>query len=327
MKQKILFMCKIDDKNARQKIERYYEVAEKDPADEKTILENIRGMAGLVVPFTNNMLVTRRVIDAGTDLKIIGSSYGGTRQNIEDIYALEKGLTVIHTGASRPRPMAEYTLSLILSSLLQIHNYHHYMRSGEAWPRFKYGRTKILHKRTIGIIGLGQIGREICSLLKNFSSDISVRSSHLSTDDARELGVRKAELDEIFRTCEIIILSGGYTDQTHHMIGKKQFELMPENALFVNIARGKMVNQEEMINVLAKKNIYLALDVFENEPLEENSPLRNNDRVLLTPHRANNSIEFEERWQCLADEFELYFQGKNPLSALTIERARVMSES
>jgi D-3-phosphoglycerate dehydrogenase len=73
--------------------------------------------------------------------------------------------------------------------------------------------------------------------------------------------------------------------------------------------------------------IYLALDVFENEPLEEDSPLRKNDRVLITPHRANNSIEFEERWQCLAEEIEKFFKGETPDSALTFERARMMSES
>ncbi len=113
--------------------------------DEGEVLSNIAGKSGVVVPYTANMLITRAVIDHGTDLQLVGSTYGGTRQNIEDIYCLEKGLTVIHTGASRPRPMAEYTLGLILSSLLHLHNYNLYMRTTEPWPRFKYGRSRILH--------------------------------------------------------------------------------------------------------------------------------------------------------------------------------------
>ena len=135
------------------------------------------------------------------------------------------------------------------------------------------------------------------------------------------------ELTEAFAGNEIIILAGGSNAETFHMIGAEQFAAMREDALFVNIARGKMVDQAAMIAAAESKNIFLALDVFENEPLEADSPLRKLDRVLLTPHRANNSIEFEERWKCLAGELECFAAGGVPESALTIDRAKVMSES
>lgn len=327
MKPEILFMCKIADPEARTVIGKYARIVEIESTDPADVLANIGGKSGVIVPYTTGMLVTKEVIDHGKELQLIGSTYGGTRQNIEDIYCLEKGLTVIHTGASRPRPMAEYTLGLILSSLVHLHNYNLYMRTTEPWPRFKYGRSRILHNRRVGIIGYGRIGQEVINILKTFTDRIMVRSNHLSIEDAEKTGVTKAELNEIFTEAEIIILAGGYTPETHHMIGTRQFELMQEDALFVNIARGKMVDQKAMIDAVSKKNIYLALDVFENEPLEEDSPLRQNDRVLITPHRANNSIEFEQRWMCLAEEIELFYTGRKPESALTIERARNMSES
>jgi phosphoglycerate dehydrogenase-like enzyme len=327
MNPELLFMCKIADADAKARIEKYAIVTEIESDDIEDILANIAGKDGVVVPYTAHMLVTKEVIDQGVSLKLIGSTYGGTRQNIEDIYALEKDLTVIHTGASRPRPMAEYTLALTLSSLLQIHNYNMYMRNSEPWPRFKYGRTRILQNRKIGVVGFGQIGQAIVDIFKCFSDDISVRSGHLTEEKASVMGVKKRELNEIFTECDIIVLAGGYTPKTHQMIGKEQFDLMQDNALFVNIARGKMVDQKAMIKAVENKGIYLALDVFENEPLEDDSPLRENDRILITPHRANNSIEFEERWQCLADEIERFYTGKKPESALTAERARNMSES
>jgi len=327
MKPKLLFMCKITDNDAKSQIAKYADIIEIESLDPNEILNNIGDKDGLVVPYTSNMMVTRDVVDKGKHLRLIASTYGGTRQNIEDLYCLEKGLTVIHTGASRPRPMAEYTLSLVLSSLLQIHNYNLYMRTTEPWPRFKYDRTRILHNRKIGIIGYGRIGAEIANIFKFFSNDINIRSNHFTKEEAENAGLNKMELDEIFKECEIIILSGGYNKQTHHMIGKKQFSAMKDHALFVNIARGKMVDQKAMIDAVEQKNIYLALDVFETEPLEENSPLRTTDRVLITPHRANNSEEFELRWQCLADEIEKFYTGKTPESALTIERAINMSES
>lgn len=327
MKPEFLFMCKITDEKSKKRMEKYVKIIEVEKTDLNSVMDNAVGKEGIIVPYTAHKLITKEVMDSCKELKIVGTTYGGTRQNIDDEYAIGKGLTVIHTGASRPRPMAEYALGLILSSLMYIHNYNHYMKSGEEWPRFKYGRSRNLSNRRVGVIGLGLIGKEIVNLLKCFTSDISVHSNHLSKDDEQNLGVKNVSLNQIFADCEIIILSGGYNSSTYHMIGKEQFEIMNKDALFVNIARGKMVNQKEMIDALDEKEIYLALDVFEEEPLEEDSPLRNSDRVLLTPHRANNSIEFEQRWDCLADEIELFYTGKTPKSKLSIERARAMSNS
>jgi phosphoglycerate dehydrogenase-like enzyme len=327
MKPKILFACKIADIEAKKRIEQHAVVVELDECTEQNILENIAGHTALIVPYTSDIVVTKKVIDAGEDLKLVGTTYGGTRQNIDDLYAIEKGLYVIHTGPTRPRPMAEYTLGLVLSSLLEIHNYHHHMNSDEPWPRFKYGRSRILHNRRVGIIGFGLIGKGIYDVFSMFTDDIWVRSNHMSDVQAGELNVKKGSLNDIFENCEIIILSGGHTDSTTHLIGKEQFDLMQNRALFVNIARGKMVDEKAMSEAVVNKNIHLALDVFEEEPLPETSSLRGNDKVLLTPHRANNPIEFEQRWQFLADEFDIFFAGQKPQTALTLNRLSVMSAS
>jgi len=326
-KPRFLFTCEIADAEAKARMEQYIEIVEISEATEQAILANIEGVEGLIVPYTKDKVITKQVIDQGNSLKIVGTTYGGTRQNVEDQYAVEQGLTVVHTGASRPRPMAEFTLGLILSSLMHIHNYHHDMRSGEAWPRFKYPRGRILQDRAVGIIGLGLIGEGILELVRPFTNKLYVHSRHLSETDAEAKGVRSLDLDSLFATCEVVVLAGGYTPDTHHMIRKSHFEQMQPEALFVNIARGKMVHEQEMIEALGQREIYLALDVFEEEPLAADSPLRENDRVLLLPHRGNNAIEFEQRWQCLADEIERYCTGQQPNSALTIERLQVMSES
>jgi len=327
MTAKILFACKIADIEAKKRIEQHATVIELDECTEQNILDHITGCTALIVPYSNEMLITKKVINAGKELKLVGTTYGGTRQNVDDAYAIEKGLYVIHTGPTRSRPMAEYALGLVLSSLLEIHNYHHHMNSDEPWPRFRYGRSKILHNRRVGIIGFGLIGKEIHHVFSMFTDDIWVRSDHMSDAQANELKVRKADLNDIFTNCEIIILSGGHTDATTHLIGKEQFAVMRDDALFVNIARGKMVDEKAMAEAATNRNIHLALDVFEEEPLPETSPLRGNDNVLLTPHRANNPIEFEQRWNFLADEFDKFFSGEKPQTALTLNRIKVMSES
>lgn len=328
MKPKLLSLCEIADAGAFARIEALFDVTVVKITDEAELAAAIPGYEALIVPFTASMLVSERVIDAAPGLKLIASSYGGTRQNIADIYALEKGITVIHTGASRERPMAEYTLALVLSSLLRINCYHADMTlGGEVWPRMKYPRTRILHNRPVAVIGYGRIGRAVVSLFRCFTDRIAVVSRHMTAEEARSAGLVKMELTEAFAGNEIVILAGGSNAETFHMIGAEQFAAMREDALFVNIARGKMVDQAAMIAAAESKNIFLALDVFENEPLEADSPLRKLDRVLLTPHRANNSIEFEERWKCLAGELECFAAGGVPESALTVDRAKVMSES
>ncbi|MBR2632468.1 MAG: glyoxylate reductase [Lentisphaeria bacterium] len=327
MKQKLLSLCPIADKEVEQIIAKFYDIDVMSEPTEEKVFGAIAPYDAVIVPYTAPMLISERVIDAAPKLKLIASTYGGTRQNIADIYAIERGITVIHTGASRERPMAEYTLGLVLSSFLRIHNYHHDMVSGEAWPRFKYPRTRIVNNRSVAVVGYGRIGKAIVNLFKCFTDKISVVSRHLSAEDAAKDGVKVVSLNDAFANNEVIILAGGHNSETDKLIKREQFELMAPNALFVNIARGKMVDEKAMAEVAAEKEIFLALDVFETEPLAEDSPLRKNERVLLTPHRANNSIEFEERWKCLGSDIELFCTGKTPESALTIARAKVMSES
>ncbi|MBE6387666.1 MAG: glyoxylate reductase [Lentisphaerae bacterium] len=327
MKQKLLSLCPIADKEVEQIIAKFYDIDVMSEPTEEKVFGAIAPYDAVIVPYTAPMLISERVIDAAPNLKLIASTYGGTRQNIADIYAIERGITVIHTGASRERPMAEYTLGLVLSSFLRIHNYHHDMVSGEAWPRFKYPRTRIVNNRSVAVVGYGRIGKAIVNLFKCFTDKISVVSRHLSAEDAAKDGVKVVSLNDAFANNEVIILAGGHNSETDKLIKREQFELMAPNALFVNIARGKMVDEKAMAEVAAEKEIFLALDVFETEPLAEDSPLRKNERVLLTPHRANNSIEFEERWKCLGSDIELFCTGKTPESALSVARAKVMSES
>ena len=326
MKTRLLSLCPIADGAAKSRMAEFYDITELEKCTEEELFARAGSFEALIVPYTAGMLVSERVIDKAANLKIIASAYGGTRQNIADIYAIRKGIKVLHTGASRERPMAEYTLALVLCSFLRINNYYHDMCAGE-WPRAKYPRSRILKDRKVAVIGYGRIGRAITELFKTFTGDISVVSKHLSPEEAVAAGLKKVELDAAFAESEVIILAGGNTPANRHLVGASQFALMRKDALFVNIARGQMVDEKAMAAAAAEKPIFLALDVFETEPLPADSPLRNRENVLITPHRANNPIEFEERWKCLADDLVSLAKGGTPDSVLTEERALTMSES
>ena len=218
MKKKLLSLCPITDQTAKSRMAEFYDITELEKCTEEELFARAGSFEALIVPYTANMLVTERVIDKAANLEIIASSYGGTRQNIADIYAIRKGIKVLHTGASRERPMAEYTLALVLCSFLRINNYYHDMCSGE-WPRFKYPRSRILKDRKVAVIGYGRIGKAIADLFKNFTGDISVVSRHLSPEEAKADGVKTVELNTAFAESEVIILAGGNTPENHHLVG------------------------------------------------------------------------------------------------------------
>jgi len=326
---KILIACAVEDGEARARMAKVVEIKECPEADSPEKITAAAGdCQGIVVPYSNERLITEGVLEALPDLELVGTTYGGVRQNIDDTAALQRGLLVIHTGPTRIRPMAEYTLTMILCALTRLHNYHHAMCSGSAWPRFDFGRTRILHQRRVGIIGYGLIGRGIAELLRHFTDKISIFSAHAGEEELRGQGFAKAaSLEEVFSESEVIVLAGGYTPRTHHMIGREHFDYMADEALFVNIARGAMVDEAAMLDAVQRRNIFLALDVFETEPLAADSPLRESERVLLAPHRANAPREFEERWKFLALELQRYASGECPQTALTPERAAAMSSS
>ena len=124
MKKRLLSLCPVADQTAKARIAEYFDITELEKCTEEELFARTGSFEALIVPYTAGMLVSERVIDKSPTLEIIASSYGGTRQNIADIYAIRKGIKVLHTGASRERPMAEYTLALVLSSFLRINNYY-----------------------------------------------------------------------------------------------------------------------------------------------------------------------------------------------------------
>ena len=125
MKTRLLSLCPIADEAAKTRMAEFYDITELPKCTEEELFDRAGSFEALIVPYTANMLVSERVIDKAANLKIIASAYGGTRQNIADIHAIRKGIAVLHTGASRGRPMAEYTLALVLCSFLRINNYYH----------------------------------------------------------------------------------------------------------------------------------------------------------------------------------------------------------
>jgi phosphoglycerate dehydrogenase-like enzyme len=139
--------------------------------------------------------------------------------------------------------------------------------------------------RTLGIVGLGNSGRELARLVAPFEMTVLAYSKHVDAAQAAEAGVRLVPLDELMRTSDFVSLHSRLTPESRGMIGAEQLALMKPTAYFVNVARGELVDQSALVEMLRHRRIAgAALDVFDHEPLPADDPLVSLDNVILTPH-------------------------------------------
>jgi phosphoglycerate dehydrogenase-like enzyme len=138
----------------------------------------------------------------------------------------------------------------------------------------------------VGLTAYGAVSRYLLPLLKPFNVEVLLCSGHMSGDDCSALGVRKAGLDEIFSTCDVISVQNGLNDKTLKLINARLLSLIKDDAVFINTSRGAVIDEAALEKELAKGRFTALLDVFEREPLQAESPLRAMQNVILIPHMA-----------------------------------------
>jgi len=179
----------------------------------------------------------------------------------------------------------------------------------------------------VGIISLGMVGRRVCSLLKSFELNVLAYDPFASESDAAELGVELVSLDDIFRRCEVVSLHTPWLKETEGMITGRHLRLMKQGATFINTARGAVVREGEMIDVLREKpDLFAVLDVTHPEPPAAGSPLYSMENVVLTPHMAGSmGAECRRQGRCMADELRRYLAGEPLKYGIDRERARLLA--
>ncbi|MBQ6263748.1 MAG: hydroxyacid dehydrogenase [Clostridia bacterium] len=212
---------------------------------------------------------------------------GGSVGDLVDGDAYAKGLRVISANSIYARSTAEGALSYILSALREIPDLTSRMRESGYWKKDGQYDTRSLGGKTVGVIGVGSVARNLIELLKPFGVNLKLYDDYgIDPDYLRRVGAVAATLDEVLSTCDVITLHAALTEKTYHMIGKRELSMIRDGALFVNTSRGAVVDEAALVEALSEKRFNAHLDVFEREPLEDSSPLRKLDNVYLTPHTA-----------------------------------------
>lgn len=246
--------------------------------------------------------ITRRVLEhLGEGATVV--RYGVGVDTIDLGAAKEIGIKVAYVPDYCLDEVAEHTTALLLTLLRRIPALDRGVRAGR-WDGIALAKPLLPFKETtVGLVGVGRIGSEVVARLSAFGFTFLVYDPYLSQAQADELGVTLTELGELLAEADAITLHIPLTEQTQHFINQERLGQMKPTAVLVNTARGGLVDPDALVAALqAGKLRAAALDVFEEEPLPEDSPLRASENLLLTPHIAWYSERAVERLQQLAAE-------------------------
>jgi len=242
---------------------------------------------GLII--RSSVRVTKDVLAAASNLKAIGRAGVGV-DNVDVDEASMRGVIVMNTPGANTMATAEHTMALLLAMCRNVGQAYSSLKEGK-WDRKKYMGTQ-LYRKTMGIIGMGRIGARVALRCQAFGMTTITYDPYLAEEVAEELGVERVELSDLFARADFITLHAASTPETEHIINAKAIAQMTDGVRIVNTARGSLIDETALVAGLKSGKIAAAaLDVFPEEPLPDDSPLRDLDNVTITPHLAASTIE------------------------------------
>lgn len=258
--------------------------------DHQTLVDNVKDVEVLITPLSTK--VDQEVIDAAPNLKLI-ANFGAGFNNIDVAYARQKGIDVTNTPFVSSVSTAEVASGLALALSRRMVEGDHLMRTEgfDGWaPLFFLGHE--LAGKTVGIVGLGDIGKQVAQRLSAFDMKILYTQRHQETPEVEaHYHAQFVSLDELLKQSDVVTLHVPLTPETKHMIAAPQFKQMKKSAILVNCARGPVISEADLLEALNQHEIAgAALDVYEAEPevADEFKQLKN---VILTPHIGNATVE------------------------------------
>jgi D-3-phosphoglycerate dehydrogenase len=236
-------------------------------------------------------------VQAGTSLRMVLRA-GAGYNTIDVDAATANGIWVTNCPGKNSIAVAELAIGLLLALDRFIPDNVSDLRAGK-WNKKKFGKARGLYGRTLGLVGLGNIGREVASRAQALGMDVVVYSSHTSEADANAIGVRKATtLEDLARQSDAVSVHVSMRPDTKAMIGKAFFDAMRPGAYFVNTSRGEVVVQADMLAATSSGKITAALDVFDGEPTtpeaEYDGDLRSAKGVYVTHHIGASTEQAQE---------------------------------
>src|SRR6266536_1351930 len=237
--------------------------------------------------------VNSTILNAGTRLRVVGRAGVGV-DNVDVETATRRGIVVLNAPGGNTVSTAEHAFSLLLSVARRIPQADASVRQ-KNWDRKNFEGVE-LYNKTLGIIGMGRIGSELSRRAIAFGMRVIAYDPYLSATRARSLQVELVdEFDDLVATADFISLHTPLTDETRHILDEARLKKTKRGVRIINCARGGLVDEAALARALQDRHVAAAaLDVFETEPLPDNSPLRSAPNLVLTPHLGASTAEAQE---------------------------------
>ena len=276
------------------------------PSSDEELVERVGDAEG-AISIRASAKFPEAVLRACPKLQIV-SVWGTGTDHVDLAAAARLGVTITNTPGVSAIAMAEHTLTLMLAVARRIPQIDVETRRG-SWPR---GLITQLHGKTLGVIGLGAIGRQTARLARGIGMRVVAWTMHPSFELAQELGLALVDLVELYEISDVVSLHLRQSPESTDLLDDRAFRRMKPSAIFINTARGPIANEQALIAALAEKRIAGAgLDVFDVEPLPKDHPLTRLPNVVMTPHSGGAAPEVLEAGLRLSvDNLFAYFEGK-----------------
>ncbi len=282
-------LISIDWKLSKSEQHRLQQIMEWDGANAvdapQEILDAVGDSDALIVHFAP---VGKAVVEAAKNLSVIAVARAGL-ENIDQETAEGRGIRVSGVVGRNAAAVAELAIGLMLSECRNISRADHSIKSG-GW-RKEFGVPMVeLGESTIGVIGWGQVAHKLAGKLQGLAGKILVHDPFVPPEAITAAGAIPAEFDEVFQQSDFVHVMARLTPETERFIGAAQFEMMKPTAYFINTARSRLVDYAALLEALETRSIAGAgLDVFDDEPLPEDSPWRSLDNVTMTTHYGGDT--------------------------------------
>ncbi|MGI6537512.1 MAG: hydroxyacid dehydrogenase [Caldicoprobacterales bacterium] len=290
---------------------------------EDDLRENIKGI-DICITGWGTPRFSEKVLENADSLKLVAHTAGTVGHMVSDEF-FARGIRVVSANKVFAESVAESVIGYLLTVLRDIPYYTNKMKSG-GWKDPDYYNRGLLDQE-IGLIGFGEIPRYLVPMLKPFRAKIKAFDKYVDAAAMAEYGVEKAAIDEIFAACPIISVHLPATEETRHMIDKKLLESLRDDAVFINTSRGSVIDEDALLEVLKKKTgVRAVLDVFQKEPLPDNSPFRKLDNAYLIPHMAGPTVD-RRKYATMAvlDDIDNFMNNRPLIHEISAEKASRMT--
>jgi D-3-phosphoglycerate dehydrogenase len=314
---RVLVSEKIADKGLDQLRDAGHDVDVQLDLDEAGLLEAIRGAHALIIRSATT--VTPEVLEAGSDLVVVGRAGIGL-DNVDVEAATAKGVMVVNAPQSNVLSAAEHTMALLLAQARNVPQAGAALKEGR-WERSKWEGVELSDK-TLGIVGLGRIGRLVAQRALAFGMRLVAYDPFVSPERARQISVDLVSLEELAAASDFITIHVAKTPETVGLFGKELFATVKPGVRIINVARGGIVDEEALAEAVREGKVAgAALDVFATEPTTE-SPLFELDQVVVTPHLGASTREAQDKaGDTIAEQVGLALAGEFVPFAVNVSAA------